>query len=440
MASAFVLFPRLDVQPACDSETVFSGDVASFIRSGYVDHGGRRLPLFPEGANANHYPPLPVYAGVIAARATSSPSSFRIAAATIALVNVLLLYVVAKQVFGRVTLAAVSAAFLLFTPAHVILGRSFRPDGVWHVPFVCAWLLSIAVMMRHRERAGRLLALATGSIAASIYSQPSAGLMAVVLIALTIVALYHCPLTWRDLGAGIAVGAAVALPLLVWLLRDPSAYADTFGQWFVHQAHLRSPRAWWMAASHPNLLTRFSAGMGLFQPDAFVDERNGARLGRGLPAARRRVRRHRCLRWTCGFHRCSRQPSIHEASARRRCLSAARGGLVHEGNRDGSVVGGRASRRAPGRERRGVALEVPFRACRVHRSGCRTRRSVRGLAGRNRRCPSTARRSLCDPALTARGESHDGIRRASIAAPPHRANSARQGPPRWRRCSSIKSL
>ena len=167
-----------------------------------------------------------------------------------ALVNVLLLYLVAKQIFGGVTLAAVSAAFLLFTPAHLTLGRSFRPDGVWHVPFVCAWLLSMAVIVRHRERSGRFLVLATGSIAASIYSQPSAGLMAVVLIALTIVALSHGPLTWRDLGAGIAVGAAVALPLLVWLLRDPSAYADTFGQWVVHQAHLRSPRAWWMAASH----------------------------------------------------------------------------------------------------------------------------------------------------------------------------------------------
>jgi hypothetical protein len=257
--STSLQFARLESLPRCGRELAISTEVQSFVRSEYVDRGGRQFPLFVEGLGKTFYAPVPVYAAVVADAVTVSPSSFRMAAAAVAVASVLLTYFAAKHVFGSVPLATMAAASVLATPAHVALGRTYTHEGIWHVPFVCGWLLSVVGILRRREQFRRPLAICTALIAASVYSQPSAAIASLILVALTAMALYQSgPLAWRDLRPSIVAVAVLSAPLLVWFSRHPSTYGDTFGSWLLHLAHIRSPSAWWLAVSHPDLWTEFS--------------------------------------------------------------------------------------------------------------------------------------------------------------------------------------
>jgi hypothetical protein len=257
--STSLQFARLESVPPCGPELEISAEVHAFVRSGYVDRAGRRFPLFAEGLDKNFYAPVPVYAAALSDAVTGSPPSFRLAAAAAAVASVLLTYAVATLAFGSVPLATMTAAFVLATPAHVALGRTFTHEGVWHVPFVCGWLLSLAIVLERRNQLRWPLALCTALIVSSVYSQPSAAIAALVLVVLTAMALHQSgPLAWRDLRLSIAAAAAFSAPLLLWFVFHPSTYGDTFGSWLLHAAHIRSPRAWWLAVSHPNLWTRFS--------------------------------------------------------------------------------------------------------------------------------------------------------------------------------------
>lgn len=257
LVSAIVQFARLESLPRCGTELAISTDVESFVGNQYVDRGGRQFPLFTEGLDKAFYAPVPVYAAVAADAA--SPSSFRKAAAAVAVASVLLTYFAATHVFGSVPLAAMAAAFVIVTPAYVALGRTYTHEGIWQVPFVCGWLLSLAVMLRRREHVGWPLAICTALIVASVYSQPSAAVASLILVALTAMALYQSgPLAWRDLRLSMVAAAIFSAPLVVWFIRYPSTYGDTFGTWSLHLAHIRSPWAWWLAVKHPNVWTQFS--------------------------------------------------------------------------------------------------------------------------------------------------------------------------------------
>jgi len=259
LVSTSLQFARLESLPRCGFELAISTDVQAFVRGEYVDRGGRQFPLFTEGLGNTFYAPVPVYAAVVADAVTVSPSSFRMAAAAVAVASVLLTYIAANHVFSSVPLATLAASFVLATPAYVALGRTYTHEGIGQVPFVCGWMLSVAAMLRRREHCRWRLTMGTALIIASVYSEPSAAIASLILASLTGMALYQSgPLLGRDLWPSIVAGAVVAAPLLVRFTRHPSTYGDTFGSWLLHLAHVRSPRAWWLAASHPNLWTEFS--------------------------------------------------------------------------------------------------------------------------------------------------------------------------------------
>ena len=275
--SAWLQLTRLESRPLCGPELDISTEMRAFVQNGQVDRGGRHLPLFVEGLGRTFYAPVPIYAAVVSDRFTGSPSSFRMAAAAVAVASVPLLYSVAQLAFGSSILAATAAAFLLFTPAFVTLGSTFVHDGIWHVPFVGAWLLLLAVILQRTKPVRRPLAACTAVLVASVYSQPSASMMSLVLAAVTGLVLWQTGRLppWRHLVACAAAAAAVSAPLLLWLLRHPATYADTLGAWLLHPAHLRSPRAWWLALSHPTTLTQFTGTYwDFFSPTHLVISEN----------------------------------------------------------------------------------------------------------------------------------------------------------------------
>jgi hypothetical protein len=77
-----------------------------------------------------------------------------------------------------------------------------------------------------------------------------------------------------DLAApAIAFVAPLSIAIL-WLAANPTAYADTFGRWAIHQAHVRSPLDGIRAFVNWNTLgTRLSLYWGVFDPSwLFIDD------------------------------------------------------------------------------------------------------------------------------------------------------------------------
>jgi len=237
---------RLETRDLTREEMEIASAASALAANDLRDADGRFMPLFVRSASGNGLPPLPVYAAAVSQRVWwMSPTRIRWVAALTGAVNLVLLYILARRVFGSAALAAVASILLLLTPAYVTYSRSVTQDGVWQLPFVTAWLIGFAAFAE-RSTAPRhwQLAAAVAALGAAIYSAPSAAIMVVILLALT------AWIGWRFgirrnafLWAGVALFLTLS-PAFVWLLRHPAMYADTFGSWLVHPAHIRNPIDW----------------------------------------------------------------------------------------------------------------------------------------------------------------------------------------------------
>src|SRR5439155_23480693 len=72
--------------------------------------------------------------------------SVRLPSAFLGTLDVVLLYVLARRVFGRRRHAALAAILLMLTPAHFIHSR-IAMDYLYPVPFVLGWLLGLLVFI-----------------------------------------------------------------------------------------------------------------------------------------------------------------------------------------------------------------------------------------------------------------------------------------------------
>jgi len=200
---------------------------------------GNRLPLFfritnplrPDDPNVTWWQPTLFYliAGVL--RLTPlSPFAVRLPIALLAIVDVVLIFVVARQLFGTAWYGVLAALFLALTPAHFIFGRQAF-DYFCPMTATLAWLVCL---LRALDSDEAWWPAATGFLLGiALYSYITSWVVMPCYVGATAVALWWCGKPIRHVAA-LAIGFAIPLlPLAIWLMAHPSMPREVFADYRV---------------------------------------------------------------------------------------------------------------------------------------------------------------------------------------------------------------
>jgi 4-amino-4-deoxy-L-arabinose transferase-like glycosyltransferase len=228
-------------------EVRFATEAASIAASGRALNGDR-LPLFvhmADGIAANDgstrwYQPTLFYLIAIVLRFRPlTEASVRIPTAIVGLLDVLLIFVVARRLFRSTSYAALAAIVLALSPAHLIFSRQAL-DYVCVLPFVLGWLACLTAYLD----TGRVGLSLTGGLLLGLgfYSYIAAWMLMPACLLLTwMVQLRRQPRAWR---AALAAGIGFAVPLVVlvpWLWAHPEMLRETIGRYKIYDVRHLSP-------------------------------------------------------------------------------------------------------------------------------------------------------------------------------------------------------
>lgn len=199
------------------------------------DLQGRLLPLYfhmPQVEERAWYQPVIVYVTALFLQVLpTTEASFRFPSAVVAAIDVLLMFLVARRLFGSDRWGWVAALLLATTPAHYVLGR-VAFDFIFPLPFVLGWLLALLIYLDRREP-WRLF-VATTILGLGFYSYIASVAMMPLYLALTFYALFaHRLLTVRTAAIAIAGFAWPLMLLIPWLLTHPSFVNDALVRYSV---------------------------------------------------------------------------------------------------------------------------------------------------------------------------------------------------------------
>jgi hypothetical protein len=229
------------------------------------DADGRRFPLFLHTAGDIWQQPIPGYAVALSqGMAGESLVAARAMSVAMAIVNVALLYLVARQLFATRYLPLICGGLLLVTPLHLIEGRAAR-DTIYVLPFVLVWLLRTVTSIRTPRTVSPLW---TGVwLGIGVFSARVAPLQMLALLALSLALLVRST-AWRTEAMSLVLGFCAPLVLPgIWFAFHPDAYGDTWGRWVIFKAHLRNPLDGLRATVNWNtLVTRTSTYWSLLNP------------------------------------------------------------------------------------------------------------------------------------------------------------------------------
>ena len=216
-------------------EIKFALQARSIASTGH-DLNGRFLPLyFSEPGFSAGRDPLSIYlTALFLEMLPFSESTIRFPTAAVAVLDIVLMFFLARHIFKRELFAIGAATMLALTPGHVIYGRT-AVDVLYPLPFLLAWLLCLLAFL---ER-GRLPALFFGAMFLSIgvFSYVAFMVMAPIYLLLTAFALWE----QRSLRAYLAAAAGFALPqmlLVRWYVQHPTQYTELIGAYRLYDTRL----------------------------------------------------------------------------------------------------------------------------------------------------------------------------------------------------------
>jgi len=219
-------------------ELQFSLQARSIAETGR-DLSGRRLPLFftePEFPAGRDPVAIYVTAGMLKFLPFSD-YGVKLPTALIGVLNVALMAIAGRVVFGSAWLGLLAAALLALTPIHFIRSRLVL-SPIYSLPFVLGWLIALAVYLRTGSR--RWLVTSVALVTASVYTYLACTVMAPIYAALTLTLAYR-----RDgrsvLGPAIAVAAIVLTPLLIWSIAHPERYGQLIEAYQLYGSTAPSP-------------------------------------------------------------------------------------------------------------------------------------------------------------------------------------------------------
>jgi 4-amino-4-deoxy-L-arabinose transferase-like glycosyltransferase len=233
--SAWLYGRRLEYAPPHVEidEVLIAIDAHSISRTGR-DLRGELLPLYSQTAEHSWYQPFVIYLTALVLRvAPLSEWVVRLPTVCIAILNIALMYFVARRLFGSDLFGAVAAFMLALTPAHFIHTR-YGMDYIYPVPFILTWLLCL-VEYNERPQPWLLVAGVT-ALGIGFYSYISSIVMMPLYAVLTCLMLARQHAPRRSYWLVAASFLPWLAPFLVWLARHPAAYAATIEKYGVYDA------------------------------------------------------------------------------------------------------------------------------------------------------------------------------------------------------------
>lgn len=183
-------------------------------------------PLIPNHSSVTWWQPLLFYMTAAVLRvAPLSQWSVRLPNVGLAILNVWLMYAVARRLFANPWYAVVAALVLALTPAHFFFAR-LAQDYFLPQTFALLWLLCL---LRYVQTDRAWLPVAAGLVlGVGLYTHISSWLVMPFYLAVTSLALSFARKPLRA-QAALWLGFAVALlPLIVWFWSHPSLLRDMF--------------------------------------------------------------------------------------------------------------------------------------------------------------------------------------------------------------------
>jgi len=190
------------------------------------DTNGRLMPVyFSETGFEAGRDPVPIYAMAAALLVLPlSEGAVRLPIALIGVLNVLLMWALARRIFSSEGVGVLAALLLAFTPSHFVNSR-LALAVLCPLPFVMVWLMCAERFVRrpsHGDSIGAGLALGFG-----IYSYLAALLMMPAYLAISLATAWR---QWQRPPARVLLAAFLValLPLAVWHWFHPERFSALF--------------------------------------------------------------------------------------------------------------------------------------------------------------------------------------------------------------------
>jgi 4-amino-4-deoxy-L-arabinose transferase-like glycosyltransferase len=234
--SAWLYGHRLEYAPPhLEIDEVLIALDAHAIASTGRDLRGELLPLYSQTAEHSWYQPFVIYVTALAFTVLPLAEwAVRVPTVCIAVLDIALMFLVARRLVSSVAVAAIAAGMLALSPAHFIHTR-YGMDYIYPVPFILGWLLCL--VRYDQDRRPWLLVAGASILGVGFYSYIASIVMMPVYFALTclVLRLHRAPV--RRYAQAAAGFLPWLVPFLVWLGRHPAAYAATIDKYGLYDAH-----------------------------------------------------------------------------------------------------------------------------------------------------------------------------------------------------------
>ena len=255
LAGILLLGGMLHLYRLGDAPINISTDEARFavqahaIASTGRDLHGNRTPLFfliADPLIANHssvawwQPDLFYLMAGVFRLVPVSEAAARLPIAGVAILNIWLIYAVARRLFANAWYGVAAALLLTLTPAHFIMGR-MATDYFLPLAFALAWLLCVLECQRSSSA---WPAVATGLVLGlGLYSYITSWLVMPLYLLMTYVVMWRAGKSLR-LNAVLTLGFALPLlPVVAWVWSNPSMPRDVFTNYHVSTSVRLAERA-----------------------------------------------------------------------------------------------------------------------------------------------------------------------------------------------------
>ena len=210
-------------------EVKFSLQAIAIAESGH-DLNGRLLPVyFSEPEFVAGRDPMMIYATALALRVLPlSDASVRLSTALVGVIDVLLILVLARQVFKSDVLALAAAAMLALAPGHFIHSR-MALSVMYPLPFVILWLIGLSRFTEQGSR--RAIYFGAAALGLGIYGYLAGMIMMPLYLVFTGLILAE-KRALRLVPGVVAAFACVLIPIVIWQLVHPER-AAIFGAYRV---------------------------------------------------------------------------------------------------------------------------------------------------------------------------------------------------------------
>jgi hypothetical protein len=206
-------------------DEIYFGLIGDTVAHSLRDLQGRLLPLLFQMGDSHHwYPPVHIYFTAMWLRVLDvSDVAVRLPNAFLGVVDVCLMFFVARRVSASEWLGVAAAAMLAITPAHFINSR-ISTDCLYPVTFILAWLL---LLLRYIEKptTARVMAV-TATLGIGIYAYIASVIMMPIYLVMTLAVLRAAGSSRRDMTAAAAAFALMLIPGVAFVLLHPDVIGN----------------------------------------------------------------------------------------------------------------------------------------------------------------------------------------------------------------------